>query len=346
MDWTLAHHERSEQIFGAKRSYDYVRNCPSRYQTVLTAAVSNRDTVDGLMLEVQSPSYEKDELAYLQMTAQEGYEQMEQVHERLLELLHFQKNRLAYRKRTEIVQAMVEQLEAEGEFPKADYAFDNGVLSRPLTQLIEASGKHWVSEIECSRLILWESHWQRVERVATHLRTEHPQSFRRAQVKGRNGSIKTIWAFTKGVRLKKYGRKRLVIVHEHQDLSDTPRCLLTDAQHWESVRIVQTWSYRWPIEVFHEFCKQLAGFESAQVRKEEAVKRHFCLSFVAQSILQRLTGAGGKSERFAFAHTQQTIGQKLYRLNREAVGSLLRWAEHLLAQGQSAAQLLEVAMPA
>ena len=35
-------------------------------------------------------------------------------------------------------------------------------------------------------------------------------------------SVKAYWAFTKVVRLKKYGRKRLVIVHETADLSDPP----------------------------------------------------------------------------------------------------------------------------
>ena len=30
------------------------------------------------------------------------------------------------------------------QFPNADYAFDQGVLSRPLTEVIEGSGKHWV----------------------------------------------------------------------------------------------------------------------------------------------------------------------------------------------------------
>jgi hypothetical protein len=39
--------------------------------------------------------------------------------------------------------------------------------------------------------------------------------------------VKSYWAFTKVVRLKKYGRKRLVIVHEQADLSDSPRVLLT-----------------------------------------------------------------------------------------------------------------------
>jgi hypothetical protein len=68
----------------------------------------------GWPLRCSFPNYQKEELAYLEMTAQESYEQMEQVHQRLEELLHYQKNRLAYRKRTEIAVDIVRQLEAEG----------------------------------------------------------------------------------------------------------------------------------------------------------------------------------------------------------------------------------------
>ncbi len=68
---------------------------------------------------------------------------MEKVRERLIELLYYQKNRLAYRKRTEIAVEIVRQIEAEGQFPDANYAFDNGVLTLALTKVIEQSGKHW-----------------------------------------------------------------------------------------------------------------------------------------------------------------------------------------------------------
>lgn len=345
LDWTLAHHEQAQKMYGAKKGYDYVNNCMSCYQTVMTAVVANRETIDGLSVEVQQPNYFEEELAYLNMTVKDTYEQMEEVKGRIEELLHYQKNRLAYRTRTQIVVEMVKQIEAENNFPNSAYAFDNGLLSRPLTELIEKSGKHWVSEIEKSRLIWWEEKWQRVEHVAQQLREQHRKGFRPYEVICRNDETRKIWAFTKTVRLKKYGQKRLVIVHEQEDLGDSPRFLLTDAKHWESRRIYQTWSYRWSIEVFHEFSKQITGFESAQLRNEEAVKRHFCLSSIAQSILQRVIGSAGKSERFKFANTQQTIGQKLYSLNREALSSLFHWAERLFAQGQSAAQLLSVAMP-
>ena len=145
LDWTFSYHPYSQKIFGAKSAYDYVNRCWSCYQTVVTAVVSNAQRLDGIAVEVQQPNYEKEELAYLNMTVKESYEEMEQVRERLLELLHYQKNRLAYRKRTEIAVEIVSQIETEGQFPHADYAFDQGVLSRPLTEMIEAKGKHWVS---------------------------------------------------------------------------------------------------------------------------------------------------------------------------------------------------------
>src|SRR4029450_3276844 len=106
-------------------------------------------------------------------TVQASYEQMEQARTRLLELLHHMEHRLAYKKRTEIVVEMVKQLEEEGNFPHADYAFDNGVLTLELTRLIESKGKHWVSEIESSRLILWQDDWRRVDEVAMEVRQQH-----------------------------------------------------------------------------------------------------------------------------------------------------------------------------
>jgi hypothetical protein len=185
----------------------------------------------------------------------------------------------------------------------------------------------------------------RVDAVATGLRQEHPESFRPLMVRCRNGEVKSFWTFTKTVRLKRYGRKRLVIAHQQEDLSDAPRFLLTDALHWESARVIQTWSYRWSCEIFHEFCKQVAGFESAQVRNEEAVKRHLGLSCVAQSLLGQATCQGKKSERFAFANDLQTVGQRIYSLTREACQQLLHLVQGLFTQGQTCEQVLEVIMP-
>lgn len=346
LDWTYAHHERGPKIWGVNKAWDHVEKRMALYQTVVTAVVANRACLDGVEVVVQQPNVTEEELAYLRETVQESYEQREHVQGRLLELLHHLAHRHAYKKRTEIALAIAHQLEEEGHFPQAHYAFDNGLLTLELTRLIERQGKHWVSEVECSRHIQWQGQWQRVDTVAATLRREHPASFRAVRVRCRNGETKSYWVFTKSVRLKRYGRKRLVIVHEQPDLQDTPWFLLTDALHWESGRVIETWSYRWAAEIFHEFAKQVTGLEAAQVRKEEAVTRHFRLSCVAQSLLQRTPASGAETERFAFAQGQETVGQRVRTLARAAFHGLLRLVERLLAQEHSCEHILEVLMPA
>ncbi len=346
LDWTLVHHERGPHIYGNTKSYDYVERRMGRFQTTVTAVIANRQVIDGIEAQIQVPNVCKEEETYLKATVQASYEQMEQARTRLLELLHHVEHKLAYKKRTEIVVEIVKQLEEEGHFPQADYAFDNGVLTVKLTRLIESKGKHWVSEIESSRLILWQEHWRRVDEVATELRQQHPESFRRVHVRCRNGEKKEFWSFTKTVRLKKYARKRLVMVHEHADLSDHPRFLLTDAVHWESGRIMETWSFRWAAEVFHEFSKQGCGLEAAQVRNEEAVKRHLRLSCLAQSLLQRTPTIVSTSEQFAFAKGATTFGQRCHAITREVFASVLSVAKRLFAGGSSCEQVLEALMPA
>ena len=93
-----------------------------------------------------------------------------------------------------------------------------------------------------------------------------------------------------------------------------------DALHWDASRVFVTWTYRWSVEIFHEFSKQLVGFESAQLRNEEAYHSHFCLSCVAQSVLQTANCSCRKSERFNLTpENESTIGQRLYSLTREAL---------------------------
>jgi hypothetical protein len=346
VDWTLSHHERGPHIYAVTKAYDYVQKRTALFQTVVTAVVSNASLLDGLEVVAQDPKDLAKEQAYLKATAQQSYQQMDQVRQRLLELLHHHQHRLEYRKRTELALEVVRELEAEGHFPQAHYAFDNSVLHLELTHLIESRGKHWVSEVEVSRHIQWQGQWRRVDQVAAELRQQHPESFRPVTVRCRKGEEKQCWAFTKVVRLKKYGRKRLVIVHEKPDLTGAPRFLLTDAWHWESVRVLETWSYRWASEVFHEFGKQVTGLESAQVRKEEAVKRHFRLSCVAQSLIQRAPAGESKSERYKFAEGKITFGQKCRAISRQILRSLLERSKRYFLEGKSSEQVLELLMPA
>ena len=117
-------------------------------------------------------------------------------------------------------------------------------------------------------------------------------------------------------------------------------CIGTSPELFALGIIVGQWKF------FTRQAKQITGLESSQVRKEEASYSHFRLSCVAQSLLQRVTCAGQKSEKFKFAKEKPTIGQRMYSLNREALGQLLSLAEGLFAQGKSCQAVLEVFMPA
>ena len=239
LDWTLAHHERGPHIFGVDQAYDYVQKRPARLQTVVTAVISHRRMIDGLEVIGPEPNARKEEMGYLEATAKDSYEQREEARNRVLELRHHHQHRLEYRKRTEIAWEIVQQLEEEGQFPQAPDVFDTGVLHLDLTRSLESRGKHGVSEVECSRHIQWYGQWRRVDVVAAELRQDHVESFRPVRVQRRHGERKPFWAFTKTVRLKRDGRKRLVIVHEKPELTDAPRFLVTDALHWESGRVLE-----------------------------------------------------------------------------------------------------------
>jgi len=69
VDWTQAHHERGPQIYGVKEVYDYVMRRNSLLQTVVTAAVANRELLDGLAVEVQCPDFAEADVAIPPYTA-------------------------------------------------------------------------------------------------------------------------------------------------------------------------------------------------------------------------------------------------------------------------------------
>jgi hypothetical protein len=82
------------------------------------------------------------------------------------------------------------------------------------------------------------------------------------------------------------------------------------------------------------------------VRKEEAVKRHFRLSSVAQSIIQRAPAGESKSERYQFAEGKTTFGQKCRAIGREILRSLLELSKRYFLEGKSCEQVFELLMPA
>ncbi len=90
----------------------------------------------------------------------------------------------------------------------------------------------------------------------------------------------------------------------------------------------------------------MTGLESSQVRKEEGVKRHFRLSCVAQSLIQRASAVVSISGRFEFAKGKTTFGQQCRTIAREVFRSMLELSKRLFSEGKSSDQVLDMLMPA
>jgi len=96
---------------------------------------------------------------------------------------------------------------------------------------------------------------------------------------------KTYWTFSLTVRIPSLGKVRLVISYENSKLSETYVVLVTNALDWEAKRIIATYLLRWPIETFYQVGKEQLGLDEYLMRNAKAIGKHWCLVFVAYSLL-------------------------------------------------------------
>ena len=66
---------------------------------------------------------------------------------------------------------------------------------------------------------------------------------------------------------------RLVISFENPELT------------WSAKHILTTYLQRWPIETFYQDSKGHLGLDEYPMRSAEAIQKHWCLVFVAYSLL-------------------------------------------------------------
>jgi hypothetical protein len=96
---------------------------------------------------------------------------------------------------------------------------------------------------------------------------------------------KIYWTFSITVRLPALGKVRLVISYENEKRTDTFVVLVTNCLDWDAKRIIATYLLRWPIETFYQDGKEHLGFDEYLMRAAEAIGKHWCLVFVAYSLL-------------------------------------------------------------
>ena len=110
---------------------------------------------------------------------------------------------------------------------------------------------------------------------------------------------RTFWTFALAVRkvarcgaIPELGKVRIVVSYANADLTGTyvvlevaRRGAITNRLDWSAERIIRTYLRRWPIETFYQDSKQYLGLDEYRMRSAEAFKKHWCLVFVAYSLL-------------------------------------------------------------
>jgi SRSO17 transposase len=176
--------------------------------------------------------------------------------------------------------------------PFSVLVFDSWYLADELVSMARYCHKDWLSllkknrNLETNSFVLKDTTGKPVRLEGPHIAVEDlvplipPAAYRAVTVRD-----KTYWTFTLAVRLPGLGKVRLVISFKSAELTGTYVVLVTNRLDWSAQRIITLYLQRWPIETFYQDGKTHLGLDEYRMRNAEAIQKHWCLVFVAYSLL-------------------------------------------------------------
>jgi len=216
--------------------------------------------------------------------------------------------------------------------------FDGWYLSEDLVALARRRHKDWISilkknrNLETHSFVLKDAADQPIRLEGPHIAVEDlvplipATAFREVKV-----DEKSYWVFTFTVRIPTLGKVRLVISYENAALTGTYVVLVTNRTDWNAQRIIATYLGRWPIETFYQDGKEHLGRDEYLMRNAKAIGKHWCLVFVAYSLLHldclSPSLAKGRLPR-------KTIGEACRQQAQALIEQLILFVHERLQQGQ------------
>jgi hypothetical protein len=143
----------------------------------------------------------------------------------------------------------------------------------------------------------------------------------------------TSWCFTLGVRIPGLGKVRIVVSFEQESLTGRAVVLVTNGVDWSAAKIISLYGQRWPTETFDQDGQGQLGFNEYRMRSAEAIGKHWCLVFVASSLLHLscLPAVPDRTKGLI-----QTIGDACRQQGRALLQRLLVFVHDQLSQGVTA----------
>jgi hypothetical protein len=217
--------------------------------------------------------------------------------------------------------------------------FDAWYLAEDVVQGLSRRRKDWISLLKTNRLLetasfqLRDANGWTLKLPGPHLAVEEvvpliPATAYRPVTVGEH----TYWCFTLGVRLPTLGKVRIVVSFERESLTGRQVVLVTNRLDWTAAKIIRLYLQRWPTETFYQDSKGHLGFNEYRMRSAEAIGKHWCLVFVAYSLLH-LTCLPAVPDRTK--GLIQTIGDACRQQGRAVLQRLMMFVHDQLSQGDT-----------
>jgi hypothetical protein len=136
------------------------------------------------------------------------------------------------------------------------------------------------------------------------------------------------WCFTLTVRIPGLGKVRIVVSFEQESLAGRYGVLVTNRVDWSATKIISLYAQRWPTETFYQDGKGHLGFNEYRMRSAEAIGKHWCLVFVAYSLLHLTCLPAGPDRTKGLI---QTIGDACRQQGRAVLQKLLVFVHERLS---------------
>jgi hypothetical protein len=257
----------------------------------------------------------------------------------LLEDPHFQKLHEQFRTKIDLGIALLDAA-IQHKVPFRVLLFDRWYLSEELVSMARYRKKDWISllkknrNLETNSFVLKDAAGKAIQLEGPHIAVEDlvplipPTAYREVTVGGT-----TYWTFTLAVRLPGLGKVRLVVSFKSAELTGTYAVLVSNRVDWNAQRIMTLYLHRWPIETFYQDGKTSLGLDEYRMRSAEAIGKHWCLVFVAYSLLHLdcLPPSPTKASL-----PLKTIGEACRQQAQALVQALILYAHERLQLGQRA----------
>jgi len=209
----------------------------------------------------------------------------------LLQDPEFQSRHEQFRTKIALATELVEEA-IRSKVPLGVVVSDAWYLAEDVVRVLARRRKDWVSLLKTNRMLETASFQMRdingwaMKLPGPHIAVEElvPLIPTNAYCPVTVGEH-TYWCFTLRVPIPGLGKVRIVVSFETEQLTGRSVVLVANRVDWSAAKIIGLYWQRWPTETFYQDSKGQLGFNEYRMRRAEAIGKHWCLVFVAYSLL-------------------------------------------------------------